>query len=110
LVRHYVVCLSKGSGPLAIYDSHAPHCELRRSRYQKAFDDARGALYKGSKKGVSLSGNFYQLAVVSSQKLLEHSIAYGCTPFLDFNRCRSYLCDRIVPQVFSVWVPNKLIF
>jgi hypothetical protein len=85
LVRNYVACLSKGSDRLSIYGSSAPHCERRRSTYQKAFDDARGALYVGSKKGASLSGNFYQLVVVSSQKLQEDSIAYGCTPFLDFN-------------------------
>jgi hypothetical protein len=110
LVRNYVACLSKGNGRLSIYGSSTPHCERRRSRYQKAFDDAWGALYIGSKKGVSLSGNFYQLVVASSQKLLEHSIAYGCTSFLDLNRCWSNLFDRIVPKVFSVWVPNKLIF
>jgi hypothetical protein len=64
------------------------------------FDDARGGIYIGSKKGVSLSGNFYQLVIASTQKLLEHSTAYSCTPFLDFNRCWSNLCDRIIPKCF----------
>jgi hypothetical protein len=100
LRRNYVVCLSKGSDRLSIYSSSAPHCEGRQSRYKKVFDDAWRALYIGPKKGVSLSGNFYQLVVASSQKLLEHSIAYSCSPFLDFNPCWSNLCDRIVLKCF----------